>query len=192
MPDRSAASSLGEIIRQQRELAELSMRQFAELAGISNPYLSQIERGLRKPSAEILQQIAKGLRISAEALYVRAGFLEERDPEGTVPQSILADAVITERQKHVLLEIYDSFCRENAARRQLQEEDEAGEQEPESAGTGHAGQVAPADQDALDEEPGRRPDAPASGEDPGAGSSPQRPASAPSSNGTSPGTHTAV
>ena len=83
---------------------------------MSNPYLSQIERGLRKPSAEILQQIAKALRISAEALYVQAGILEEREGTAAVTEAILSDELITERQKHVLLEIYDSFRRENAAR----------------------------------------------------------------------------
>ena len=81
-----------------------------------NPYLSQIERGLRKPSAEILQQIAKALRISAEALYVQAGILEEREGTAAVAEAILSDELITERQKHVLLEIYDSFRKENDAR----------------------------------------------------------------------------
>src|ERR1700710_464197 len=88
------------------------MRQLAKRAGVSNPYLSQIERGLRKPSAEILQQIAKGLRISAEALYVKAGFLEER-PASVVTDAVLADPTLTERQKQVLLDIYQSFRREN-------------------------------------------------------------------------------
>src|SRR5689334_22670029 len=103
--------SIGEYIRQQREQAKISMRQLASAAGVSNPYLSQIERGLRKPSAEILQQIAKGLRISAEALYVRAGFLDER-PVGDVAAAVLADPTLTERQKQVLLDIYESFRRE--------------------------------------------------------------------------------
>src|SRR5687768_3488174 len=85
------------------------------MAGVSNPYLSQIERGLRKPSAEILQQIAKALRISAEALYVQAGILEERPGGSAVPDAILRDELITERQKNVLLEIYDSFRKENDA-----------------------------------------------------------------------------
>jgi transcriptional regulator with XRE-family HTH domain len=82
------------------------------LAGVSNPYLSQVERGLRKPSAEILQQIAKGLRISAEALYVRAGILEHR-AAGAVVDAVLADGELTERQKQVLLDIYQSFRNEN-------------------------------------------------------------------------------
>src|SRR4051812_18596504 len=89
------------------------MRQLAKLAGVSNPYLSQIERGLRKPSAEILQQIAKALRISAEALYVQAGILDERYGDSDVQAAVMGDAALTERQKQVLLEIYDSFRREN-------------------------------------------------------------------------------
>ena len=93
----------------------ISLRQLAKLAGVSNPYLSQIERGLRKPSAEILQQIAKGLRISAEALYVQAGILDQREGDGLVADAVLADEGLTERQKQVLLEIYDSFRKENAA-----------------------------------------------------------------------------
>lgn len=108
--------SLGDYIRDQRRTAHISLRQLADAAGVSNPYLSQIERGLRKPSAEILQQIAKGLRISAEALYVQAGILE-RDESGTeAPAAIRADTIISERQKQVLLEIYESFCRENNER----------------------------------------------------------------------------
>src|SRR5688500_6989270 len=91
-------------------------RTLSEVAGSSNPYLSQVERGLRKPSAEILQQIAKGLRISAEALYVRAGILEDRGDD-ELPAAILRDGRITERQKQVLLEVYDSFRKENDAAR---------------------------------------------------------------------------
>ncbi|MGH3327320.1 MAG: helix-turn-helix domain-containing protein [Streptomycetales bacterium] len=106
--------SVGEYIREQRRNAQYSLRQFAEVAGVSNPYLSQIERGLRKPSAEILQQIAKALRISAETLYVQAGILEERGGDQEVPAVILADPSINERQKRVLLEIYESFRKENA------------------------------------------------------------------------------
>ena len=104
---------LGEFIREQRDLNNISLRQLAKLAGVSNPYLSQIERGLRKPSAEILQQIAKALRISAEALYVQAGILEKRPGDGLVADAVLADEGLTERQKQVLLEIYDSFRKEN-------------------------------------------------------------------------------
>src|SRR4051812_49954907 len=104
---------LGSYIREQRRTAQISLRQLARSAGVSNPYLSQIERGLRKPSAEILQQIAKALRISAEALYVQAGILDERYGDSDVPTAVLGDPGITERQKQVLLEIYDSFPREN-------------------------------------------------------------------------------
>ena len=106
---------LGDFIREQRDLNNISLRQLARLAGVSNPYLSQIERGLRKPSAEILQQIAKALRISAEALYVQAGILEQREGSGLVADAVLADEGLSERQKQVLLEIYDSFRKENAA-----------------------------------------------------------------------------
>src|SRR4051794_21447274 len=105
--------NLGDYIREQRNTANVSMRQLAKLAGVSNPYLSQIERGLRKPSAEILQQIAKALRISAEALYVQAGILDERYGDSDVQAAVLGDATLTERQKQVLLEIYESFRREN-------------------------------------------------------------------------------
>jgi transcriptional regulator with XRE-family HTH domain len=90
------------------------LRQLARTAGVSNPYLSQIERGLRTPSAEILQQIARGLRISAEALYVRAGILDER-PAGDVTDAVLADPALSERHKQVLLDVYQSFRREHAA-----------------------------------------------------------------------------
>ncbi|GGM69521.1 hypothetical protein GCM10012275_44960 [Longimycelium tulufanense] len=106
--------NIGDYIRQQRRNAQISLRQLARLAGVSNPYLSQIERGLRRPSAEILQQIAKGLRISAEALYVQAGILEQR-AGGPVVDAVLADPDLTERQKQVLLDVYQSFRRENAA-----------------------------------------------------------------------------
>jgi transcriptional regulator with XRE-family HTH domain len=107
--------SIGDYIREQREQARISVRQLAQQAGVSNPYLSQIERGLRKPSADILQQIAKGLRISAEALYVQAGILEDRPADSGVRSALLADAELSERQKQVLIEIYESFRKENAA-----------------------------------------------------------------------------
>src|SRR5207344_963156 len=107
-------NSIGDYIREQREQAKISMRQLAQSAGVSNPYLSQIERGLRKPSADILQQIAKGLRISAEALYVQAGILEDRPSDSGVRSALLADPQLSERQKQVLIEIYESFRRENA------------------------------------------------------------------------------
>jgi transcriptional regulator with XRE-family HTH domain len=106
-----AVSDLGGYIRTQRSNAQISLRQLAKLAGVSNPYLSQVERGLRKPSAEILQQIAKALRISAEALYVQAGILEDRE-SGPVVDAVLADVDLSERQKQVLLDIYASFRRE--------------------------------------------------------------------------------
>jgi transcriptional regulator with XRE-family HTH domain len=105
---------LGDFIRDQRAGSGISLRQLAKTAGVSNPYLSQIERGLRKPSAEILQQIAKGLRISAEALYVQAGFLEQRIGSGAVVDAVMGDEGLNERQKQVLLEIYESFRREDA------------------------------------------------------------------------------
>jgi transcriptional regulator with XRE-family HTH domain len=108
------AATIGEFIREQRVQAEVSLRQLARLAGVSNPYLSQIERGLRKPSADVLQQIAKGLRISAEQLYVRAGILEARHGDPEVVAAILADPVLAERQKQVLIEIYETFRRQNA------------------------------------------------------------------------------
>ncbi|MEC3996028.1 helix-turn-helix transcriptional regulator [Actinacidiphila sp. DG2A-62] len=107
---------LGEYLREQRRGARLSLRQLADAAGVSNPYLSQIERGLRKPSAEILQQLAKALRISAETLYVQAGILDARErDELEVPAAILTDPWIDERQKRVLIQIYESFRKENAA-----------------------------------------------------------------------------
>lgn len=105
-------SGIGDYIKEQREQAKISLRQLAEQAGVSNPYLSQIERGLRKPSADILQQIARGLRISAEALYVQAGILEDRPADSGVRSALLADPHLSERQKQVLIEIYESFRRE--------------------------------------------------------------------------------
>jgi transcriptional regulator with XRE-family HTH domain len=114
MPD------LGGYLREQRHSAELSLRQLADVAGISNPYLSQIERGLKKPSAEILQALAKALRISAESLYVRAGFLDEAVPNGAVgvpdvTAAILADPRLSSRQRRVLLDVYESFVGELAS-----------------------------------------------------------------------------
>lgn len=107
--------NLGEYLREQRRNAQLSLRQLADAAGVSNPYLSQIERGLRKPSAEVLQQVAKALRISAETLYVRAGILDaERDRDEVETRAvIIADPTLNERQKQVLLQIYESFRKEN-------------------------------------------------------------------------------
>jgi transcriptional regulator with XRE-family HTH domain len=107
----AARSPLGEIIRQQRELAELSMRQFAELAGISNPYLSQIERGLRAPSEQVVDAIAKTLRVSADALYEQAGVAPPGSEEASseVLDAIAADPRLTARQRSALKEIYESF-----------------------------------------------------------------------------------
>ena len=111
---------LGEYLREQRQSAQLSLRQLSEVAGISNPYISQIERGLKKPSAEILQALAKALRISAESLYVRAGILDERTDLGELPvvdvtDAVLADPKLNDRQRAVLLDVYESFVSEPAA-----------------------------------------------------------------------------
>ncbi len=106
---------LGEFIRDQRLSSRLSLRRLSDLAGISNPYLSQIERGLRKPSAEILQHIAKALRIQAETLYVRAGILEEREADDLVGD-ILRQPYLTEEQKQALIRVYESFRHENEDR----------------------------------------------------------------------------
>ena len=114
---------LGSFIREQRGSARLSLRRLSELAGISNPYLSQIERGLRRPSAEILQQIAKALRISAETLYVQAGILEPPSGSPDLTRAIMADQSISEEQKQALVRIYLSFRREH--------EDDRGDPAPE-------------------------------------------------------------
>jgi transcriptional regulator with XRE-family HTH domain len=123
LSDRAAGAvgSVGEYLAEQRRNAQLSLRQLSDLAGVSNPYLSQIERGLRKPSADVLQQLAKALRISAETLYVRAGILDPDDSsEGSagrrasgVVDAVLLDPALNERQKRVLLDVYASFVREN-------------------------------------------------------------------------------
>ena len=109
----NAASDIGSYIKAQREAAQVSIRQLAERAGVSNPYLSQIERGLKKPSAEILQQLAKGLQVSAESLYVRAGILEDRPVREaetvSVRTAIAADPALTQRQRDALMDIYESF-----------------------------------------------------------------------------------
>ena len=110
-------TDLGEFIRSQREVARISVRRLAELADVSNPYLSQIERGLRKPSAEILQQIAKALQISSESLYVRAGILDpERDPEVSVVDAVHRDPYLDAEQKRTLLRVYESLRAEAQAR----------------------------------------------------------------------------
>ncbi|HYT30461.1 MAG TPA: helix-turn-helix transcriptional regulator [Actinomycetota bacterium] len=102
---------LGSYIRDQREKGALSLRKLSGLAGVSIPYLSQVERGLRKPSAEILQAIAKGLRVSAETLYVQAGILEDRSVPD-VASAIMSDPTVTERQKQALIQIYEAFREE--------------------------------------------------------------------------------
>ncbi|MEV8391273.1 MULTISPECIES: helix-turn-helix transcriptional regulator [unclassified Streptomyces] len=140
--------NLGEYLREQRRNAQLSLRQLADAAGVSNPYLSQIERGLRKPSADILQQLAKALRISAETLYVQAGMLDEREREELETRAvILADPSINERQKQVLLQIYESFRKENALDTESTESMERTEdtEAAESMGTGTAERAAGAD-----------------------------------------------
>jgi transcriptional regulator with XRE-family HTH domain len=107
--------SLGDYLREQRESSRLSLRQLAEQAGVSNPYLSQIERGLRRPSTEVLQQLAKALRISAEQLYLRAGIVSPDDGVGgSVELAVLGDQLLTERQKQTLLDVYGSFLALNA------------------------------------------------------------------------------
>ncbi|MFG1814345.1 helix-turn-helix domain-containing protein [Kribbella sp. NPDC049174] len=135
LSDRVAGSvgSVGEYLAEQRRHAQLSLRQLSDLAGVSNPYLSQIERGLRKPSADVLQQLAKALRISAETLYVRAGILdpddgsdETRRASGVV-DAVLLDPALNERQKRVLLDVYASFVRENTPESDTAPDHEAAE-----------------------------------------------------------------
>ena len=107
--------ALGDYLKEQRTQSRLSLRQLADQVGVSNPYLSQIERGLRKPSAEVLNQIAKALRISAEQLYIRAGIVSPDDGVGgsSVELAVLDDASLTERQKQTLLDVYASFIHQN-------------------------------------------------------------------------------
>ena len=110
------AFSLGEIIRRQRELSRLSMRRFAQMAGISNPYLSQIERGLREPSERVVDAIARSLKTTAEALYEEAGLVAEEDEAlAAVPAAIAADPALTPRQRKVMLEVYEAFVASAAA-----------------------------------------------------------------------------
>ncbi|MGL6233894.1 MAG: helix-turn-helix domain-containing protein [Segniliparus sp.] len=110
---------IGEYIRTQREQAQVSLRQLAQRAGVSNPYLSQIERGLRKPSAQVMGQIARALRLSAEALGTQAEFLAEREPS-RVREAVLVDESITERQKDALIQVYEAFVQETLRTRELQ------------------------------------------------------------------------
>lgn len=127
----TAVVSLGDYLRDQRVNAQLTLRQLAEQAGVSNPYLSQIERGLRRPSAEVLQQIAKALRISAEQLYVHAGILNPDEGEvRSVELAILSDAGLTERQKQSLLDVYSSFRAANANTHPVDRPEHAGPQTP--------------------------------------------------------------
>ncbi|GAB4080653.1 helix-turn-helix transcriptional regulator [Modestobacter muralis] len=111
----AVSSHVGEFIRTQRSAAQVSLRELARVAGVSNPYLSQVERGLRKPSAEILGQIARGLKISAETLYEQAGILDRRSGTAGTVAAIRGDAALSERHKAVLLELYETYAREHAA-----------------------------------------------------------------------------
>jgi transcriptional regulator with XRE-family HTH domain len=113
--DTAARSQVGDFIREQRSAAKVSLRELARVAGVSNPYLSQVERGLRKPSAEILSAIARGLSISAETLYEQAGILDRRAGSGDTVAAIRADTALSERHKAVLLELYETYVREHAA-----------------------------------------------------------------------------
>jgi transcriptional regulator with XRE-family HTH domain len=113
--DSAARSQVGDFIREQRSAAKVSLRELARAAGVSNPYLSQVERGLRKPSAEILSSIARGLSISAETLYEQAGILDRRAGSADTVAAIRADAALSERHKAVLLELYETYVREHAA-----------------------------------------------------------------------------
>jgi transcriptional regulator with XRE-family HTH domain len=111
----TVGSQVGDFIRSQRSAAQVSLRELARTAGVSNPYLSQVERGLRKPSAEILSQIARGLKISAETLYEQAGILDRRSGTAGTVAAIRADEALSERHKAVLLELYETYAREHAA-----------------------------------------------------------------------------
>ncbi|MGA8115515.1 MAG: helix-turn-helix transcriptional regulator [Actinocatenispora sp.] len=126
----AALRDIGEFIREQRRHAQISLRQLAEQAGVSNPYLSQIERGLRKPSAEVLQQIANALRVSTPIMYLRAGLLDLKEGQGVLA-AIAADSGLTTRQKQTLTEIYEAFRRENA---RFEPAESAGATEPAAPG----------------------------------------------------------
>lgn len=154
---RIDVSGLGEYIREQRDQAQMSLRQLAKAADISNPYLSQVERGLRRPSAEILNRIAAGLRISAETLYIRAGILEEREGDVTVVAALTSDPTLTERQRRTLLEIYAAFQAENRASATAQTPTPGS---PEPGGTRATDQVAAAPSAGDEPATGRRTDRP--------------------------------
>jgi len=111
--DTAARSQVGDFIREQRSAAKVSLRELARTAGVSNPYLSQVERGLRKPSAEILASIARGLKISAESLYEQAGILDRRSGNAETVAAIRSDSALSERHKAVLLELYETYVREH-------------------------------------------------------------------------------
>ena len=113
--DTAARSQVGDFIREQRSAAKVSLRELARTAGVSNPYLSQVERGLRKPSAEILASIARGQSISADTLYEQAGILDRRAGSAYTVAAIRGDAALSERHKAVLLELYETYVREHAA-----------------------------------------------------------------------------
>lgn len=108
-------ADLGEFIRQQRQRADLSLRRLADMAGISNPYLSQIERGIRKPSAEILKSLSRALEISANSLYSKAGLIDDEGSRATVTESIASDPALTGEQKQVMLDMYRALIRSNGA-----------------------------------------------------------------------------
>jgi transcriptional regulator with XRE-family HTH domain len=120
---RIPVAGLGDFIRDQRDQAQMSLRQLAKAADVSNPYLSQVERGLRKPSAEILTRIAQGLRISAETLYVQAGILDQREGDEAVTTAIATDLTLSERQRATLLQIYAAFQAENRAQGEREDAD---------------------------------------------------------------------
>jgi transcriptional regulator with XRE-family HTH domain len=111
----AVSSQVGDFIREQRSAARVSLRELARTAGVSNPYLSQVERGLRKPSAEILASIARGLKISAESLYEQAGILDRRSGNPDTVAAIRSDSALSERHKAVLLELYETYVREHRA-----------------------------------------------------------------------------
>jgi transcriptional regulator with XRE-family HTH domain len=114
LPERSD-NEVGSFIREQRERANLSLRRLAERAGVSNPYLSQIERGIRNPSAEILKRLSRALEISAETLYTRAGLIEDGPAAPTVVEAIESDRRLTPRQKQVVLDLYRALVEAGAA-----------------------------------------------------------------------------
>lgn len=131
---RIDVGGLGGFIRDQRDQAQMSLRQLAKAADISNPYLSQVERGLRKPSAEMLTRIAQGLRISAETLYVQAGILDQREGDEAVTTAIATDLTLSERQRATLLQIYAAFQAENRAQAEREAADLEDEAQPTPPG----------------------------------------------------------